>query len=80
MPQDADPTALLRWIRAKTFKGHGSGWLIERGLILTNEHVVEGTERVVVRQSTAPPFEADVVGVDTVRDTALLQFDPTRHL
>ncbi len=58
--------------------GRGSGWLIEPGLILTNEHVIEGAARVTVRQASDPPFSATVVAVDSRRDVALLRFDPKR--
>ena len=58
--------------------GRGSGWLIERGLILTNEHVIEGSSRVTVRQASNPPFTATVLAFDSWRDVALLQFDPRR--
>jgi serine protease Do len=56
----------------------GSGWLIEPGLILTNQHVVGGFPRVTVWQSIDPPFIAEVVGTDSLRDIALLRFDPAQ--
>jgi len=62
----------------QAFNGKGSGWLIEPGLILTNEHVIEGSSRVTVRQASNPPFTAIVLGFDSWRDVALLQFDPKR--
>ena len=58
--------------------GRGSGWLIEPGLILTNEHVIEGSSRVTVRQASNPPFTATVVAFDSWRDVALLRFNPSR--
>ena len=61
----------------ETSGGHGSGWLVEPGLILTNEHVVAGSSTVTVRQSGDPPFVAVVVALDSVRDIALLRFDVT---
>jgi len=54
----------------------GSGWLIEPGLILTNEHVLGRASRVTVHQALDPAFTATVVGRDSRRDIALLQFDP----
>ena len=62
----------------QTSNGRGSGWLIEPGLILTNEHVIEGSSRVTVRQASNPPFGATVLAFDSGRDIALLQFDPKR--
>ena len=58
--------------------GRGSGWLIEPGLILTNEHVIKGSSRITVRQASNPPFSATVVAFDSWRDVALLRFDPKR--
>jgi len=63
------------WI--ETMTGHGTGWLIEPGLILTNEHIVGDTTTVTVRQHEAPAFSARVVAVDVVRDLALLSFHVT---
>jgi S1-C subfamily serine protease len=54
----------------------GSGWLIEPGLILTNEHVLGRYSSVTVYQALDPAFVATVVGRDSRRDIALLRFDP----
>ena len=59
----------------ETPRGHGTGWLIERGLILTNEHVVNGHSEVKVRQPEHEAFEAVVLAADSLRDVALLRFD-----
>ncbi len=59
----------------ETPTGDGSGWLIEPGLILTNEHVVTGHSEVTVRQPEHEAFEAVVLAVDSLKDIALLQFD-----
>ena len=57
---------------------HGTGWLLEPGLIVTVAHLVEGRRQVIVRQATAPTFVADVVGSDELRDVALLRYDPAQ--
>ncbi len=54
---------------------HGTGWLLESGLIVTAAHVVAGREQVIVRQASAPTFVAVVVGRDARRDVALLAYD-----
>ena len=54
----------------------GSGWLLEEGLIITNEHVVEHYRTVTVRQAEDQRFSATVLAVDRQRDLALVQFDP----
>ena len=53
----------------------GTGWLLEPGLILTNQHVVEGSTIVSVRQYQQSLFTARVRAVDEPRDIALLSFD-----
>ena len=54
---------------------HGTGWLLEPGVIITAAHVVSDSERVTVRQAAAPAFAATVAGVDARRDVALLSYD-----
>ena len=58
--------------RIETSSGMGTGWLIEPGLILTNQHVVEGSTIVSVRQNQQSLFTARVRAVDEPRDIALL--------
>ena len=54
----------------------GSGWLLEKDLIITNEHVVEHYRTVTVLQAEDPEFTARVLAVDRERDLALIEFDP----
>ena len=54
---------------------HGTGWLLAPGVIVTAAHVVSDSERVTVRQATAPAFSATVAGKDERRDVALLRYD-----
>lgn len=61
--------------RIETTGGTGTGWLLEPGLILTNQHVVEGSTIVSVRQNQQSLFTARVRAVDQPRDIALLSFD-----
>ena len=61
--------------RIETSSGMGTGWLIEPGLILTNQHVVEGSTIVSVRQNQGSLFTARVRAIDEPRDIALLSFD-----
>jgi len=58
--------------RIETSSGMGTGWLIEPGLILTNQHVVGGSTIVSVRQNQQSLFTAIVRAVDEPRDIALL--------
>jgi S1-C subfamily serine protease len=61
--------------RIETSDGTGTGWLIEPGLILTNQHVVQESTIVSVRQNERSLFTARVRAVDQPRDIALLSFD-----
>lgn len=61
--------------RIETSLGMGTGFLIEPGLILTNQHVVEGAVGVSVRQNQGSLFTAIVTAVDEPRDIALLSFN-----
>jgi S1-C subfamily serine protease len=55
----------------------GSGFVISReGLILTNEHVIEGASRILVTVEGKPsPLEARVVGRDYFLDLAVLRVE-----
>jgi serine protease Do len=56
----------------------GSGFIISPdGYILTNNHVVEGAEKVVVRLSDRRELDAKVVGTDKNSDVALLKVNAT---
>lgn len=66
--------------RIETGDGVGTGWLIEPGLILTNQHVVDDAFRVNVRQNEGGLFFANVVAVDAVRDIALLSFNASNTI
>ena len=55
-------------------KAQGSGVVIDgSGLILTNAHVVERVDRVIITFSSGDQVDGDVVGTDQVTDLALVQ-------
>ncbi|MGG6294266.1 HhoA/HhoB/HtrA family serine endopeptidase [Leptolyngbya sp. AN02str] len=55
-------------------QGQGSGFIIDtNGTILTNAHVVNGADSVMVRLKDGRTFEGDVKGVDEVTDLAVVK-------
>ncbi|NND65985.1 MAG: DegQ family serine endoprotease [Halioglobus sp.] len=56
--------------------GTGSGFIISQdGYIVTNNHVVEGADSVLVRMIDRREFDAEVVGTDPRSDLALLRIE-----
>lgn len=54
----------------------GSGFIIsDDGYVLTNNHVVKGAERVLVRLNDRRELEAEIVGTDERSDVALLKIE-----
>jgi serine protease Do len=59
------------------FNGQGSGVVIrEEGYILTNRHVVDNAEKIKVRFNDGDEFDAEIRGVDSQSDLAVLKIDP----
>ncbi|GAA4648371.1 serine protease MucD [Kistimonas scapharcae] len=57
----------------------GSGFIIsDDGYILTNNHVVEGADEILVRLNDRSEFKAKLVGADKRSDLALLKVDAKR--
>ncbi len=58
----------------RTERGQGSGFIYDTsGLLLTNAHVVEGSNRVMVGLSDGRRVEGTVVGADRVTDLAVVR-------
>jgi serine protease Do len=56
--------------------GAGSGFIIdESGYIVTNHHVVDGADQIIVRMADRREFEAELIGSDAPSDIALLKID-----
>ena len=73
--QEQDPRAPRR---PSPFEGSalGSGFIISKdGYVLTNNHVVEGADEVLVRLHDRRQFTAVVVGTDPRSDVAVLKLD-----
>lgn len=81
-----DPFGIFgRQYRIPNQRGSGSGVLIsENGYIVTNNHVVEGTDKVQVTFNNRNTQIAEVVGTDPATDLAVLKIEgnnfPFLHL
>ena len=61
-----------------TAEGNGSGVIISTdGYILTNNHVINGAERVSVRLRNGTEYEAEIIGKDSKTDIAIIKIDAT---
>ncbi|UCD82898.1 MAG: DegQ family serine endoprotease [Desulfobacterales bacterium] len=59
----------------------GSGFIIEKsGLIVTNNHVVSGADKITVILKDETKYDAKVIGLDPVTDIALIKVEPKKDL
>jgi serine protease Do len=59
-----------------TQQGAGSGWIIDKdGLIVTNNHVVEGASNVTVTLEDGRTFSTESVHTDSVADLAVVKIN-----
>ena len=73
---DVEVTVYDIFNRPSTQQGAGSGWVIdENGIIVTNNHVVEGAETVTVTLSTGETYPAELVRTDPLTDLAVIKVD-----
>jgi serine protease Do len=57
-------------------EGLGSGFIVDPdGIILTNAHVVQGADEVIVRLPDRREFKGTIVGVDPPTDIAVVRID-----
>ena len=62
--------------QSRQSKGLGTGFIVEAsGLIVTNNHVIEGADAIDVQLADERVFQAKVVGADPVTDLALVQIE-----
>jgi len=62
-------------------EGAGSGSVLDsEGHILTNYHVIEGADQILVTLSNSETFEANLVGADPVYDIAVLRVEAPREM
>src|SRR6266550_2437868 len=62
-------------------RGVGSGFIVSpKGYILTNEHVVEGSSRIIIGLQSGEKYRGRVVGVDEETDVAVVKIDAPHDL
>jgi len=74
----ADPFDLFFMPRGyeQTVEGYGSGFIVPPdGLVITNQHVTQGAEQIVVTARDGRDFPAKVLGEDPLTDIAVLKID-----
>ena len=59
----------------------GSGFIIDTaGVVVTNNHVIDGADEITVIMNDGTKIKADLVGVDKKTDLAVLKFKPVKPL
>ncbi len=59
----------------------GSGFIIDRrGIIVTNDHVIEGATNVTINLQDGRKFDAKIIGQDSFSDIAVLQIISDKEL
>lgn len=62
-------------------QGVGTGFIIDKeGYILTNNHVVEGADKIKVTLSDKKEYSAKVIGLDSKTDLALIKIEGAKDL
>jgi len=70
-----------RRARPRQSQGLGSGFIADKdGLVITNNHVIEGANEIVVQLSDERRFPAKVVGRDPQTDIAIVRLEGAKDL
>jgi len=78
---DEEPSGLFARRRARTQKGLGTGFIVSKdGVIITNNHVVEGADEIVVQLSDERRFPAKIAGRDPRTDIAVVRIQGAKDL
>ncbi len=57
-------------------RGAGSGFILSKdGYIVTNNHVIEGAQKIIVKLVDGRTFKAKIIGTDSFSDVALLKIE-----
>lgn len=66
----------------RQFRGEGSGVIINanKGYVVTNNHVIDKADKIIVKLDDGREFKAKLVGADPQSDVALLQLENPKNL
>ena len=72
------PSVVLVEVEAPIGFGLGSGivWDADNGYIVTNQHVVAGTDSVIITLSDGTSLDGEVIGASSGHDVAVVRVDP----
>lgn len=77
----ANPLDMFRRQQPRPTHGVGSGFIIDpKGFILTNNHVIEGANKITIGLLSGDRYRAKVIGIDRETDLAVLKIDADREL
>ena len=56
-------------------QSQGSGFIFEDGLVMTNAHVVKGSEKLIVGLSNGAKYKGKLIGLDLLTDIAVIKLE-----
>mgnify|MGYP001174909518 FL=1 len=62
-------------LKQRIEKGQGSGFIFDDGLVITNAHVINNTQDLIVGLSDGRKFKGSVIGKDLLTDLAVIKLD-----
>ncbi|MEY3870923.1 MAG: hypothetical protein RLZZ338_4817 [Cyanobacteriota bacterium] len=66
--------------KQERLRGQGSGFIIDKeGFILTNSHVINKADKVIVTLNDGTKLEGEVRGTDEITDLAVVKVNPQNH-
>jgi serine protease Do len=78
MPQDPFDLFFMPRGAEQVVEGYGSGFIISPdGVVITNQHVTQGAEQIVITTRDGRDYPAKIQGEDPLTDIAVLKVDET---
>ncbi|WP_330961443.1 Do family serine endopeptidase [Photobacterium sp. 53610] len=76
------PNAPSEQLQERPFRGLGSGVIIDanKGYVVTNHHVIDGADKIMVQLHDGRELKAELIGSDEMSDIALLRLENTKNL